>query len=285
MQTPDSGLILIDGPMYRSHFSLTHRPFAETVDPSWCVALPGRTALANRLRYGLDVGPGAVAAIGPSGVGKTLLARSLARRLGGPIVHLTYPAMPPAELMAALAYELTRSLGMAILETSDGLATSLDRIRAALAFASTRGERALLIVDEAHLIDDPATFEALRLLLNFATNGTPDLSLFLVGLPDLMARLPESLTDRIGAWCEVLPLTASETSAYVLGRLALAGANVPLFGSRALERLYFESSGLPRRINQLADLSLLIAFARKLSDVTDDVVALAAEDSAFAHAA
>ena len=123
------------------------------------------------------------------------------------------------------------------------------------------------------------------MLLNYASGGTPDLGLFLVGLPDLTARLPESLADRIGAWGEVLPLTASETSAYVLGRLALAGAQGPLFGPSALERLYFESSGLPRRINQLADLSLLIAFARRLSEVTDEIVAIAAEDAAFSQAA
>lgn len=271
--------------MYRAHFSLTHRPFTETVDPSWYVSLPGRVALANRLRYGLESGPGVVVEFGPSGVGKTLLARSLARELGGPVVHLTYPAMPPAELMAALAQELTRSLGMSVPEMSDSLAASLNQIRSALMLASGRGERTLLIVDEAHLIEDPSIFEALRLLLNYSSHGTPDLGILLVGLPDLTTQLPESLTDRIGAWCEVLPLTASETSAYVLGRLSLAGAQVPLFGPEALERLYFESSGLPRRINQLADLSLLIAFARKMAEVTEEIVALAAEDSAFSIAA
>ena len=59
--------------------------------------------------------------------------------------------------------------------SNDPIATSVRRIRSALATWTGRGERPLLIVDEAHLIDDPATFEALRLLLNFATRGTPDL--------------------------------------------------------------------------------------------------------------
>ena len=48
-----------------------------------------------------------------------------------------------------------------------------------------RVRRLSSIVDEAHLIDDPATFEALRLVLNFATVGPPDLALLLVGGPDL----------------------------------------------------------------------------------------------------
>jgi MSHA biogenesis protein MshM len=274
----------LDGSMYRNHFGLTQRPFAETVDPSWLVALPGRTAILHRLRYGLDMGPGMVAAFGPPGVGKTLLARSLARDHGGPVVHLTYPAMPSAELLALLANEFAELLGHAA-SGSDDLPSWVNRIRSALAAASARGERPLLIVDEAHLIDDPATFEALRLLLNFASQGAPDLSLVLIGLPDLMVKLPDSVTDRVGAMCEILPLTASETSQYVLGRLERAGAKTHLFGSQSLERLYFESSGLPRRINRLADLALLIAFSRKLSEVSEEIVATAAEDAALECAA
>lgn len=270
--------------MYRSHFQLTHRPFAETVDPSWCVPLPGRTAIVHRLRYGLEVGPGMAALIGPPGVGKTLLARVMAQALGGPLVHLTFPALSAPEIMSSLARELCESLELSNATCQD-VSTSLQTIRSALALASARGDRPILIVDEAHLITDSAVLESFRLLLNFATNGSPALQLLLVGLPDLLSRLPESLNDRIGACCEALPLTASETSAYVLGRLTRAGAKQPLFGPEALERLYFESSGLPRRINRLADLALLVSFARKQSEATEEMVNLAARDAAFEHAA
>ena len=270
--------------MYGPHFGLASHPFAESVDPSAFVPLPSRVATVNRLRHGLETGPGAIAAFGPAGAGKTLLARKLADTLGGSAVHLDYPMMPAAELMATLA----RALGdeaASPLRAIEPLAVSIGRIRASLAEAAARGERRLLVLDEAHLIDDPATFESLRLLLNFTTTGAPDLGLVLVGGPELMANLPASLIDRLGARCPILPLTASESSAYVVGRLALAGARLPLFDPPSLAVLHHDSGGLPRRLNRLADLALLIAFARGQSEAGVDAVTLASREAGFAHAA
>src|SRR4051812_28510084 len=92
--------------LYESHFGLNRRPFGETVDPSSFVALPSREAASRRLRYGLEHGQGPALLHGASGVGKTLLARALACDLGAGSVHLTFPAMPAADLFAYLADEL-----------------------------------------------------------------------------------------------------------------------------------------------------------------------------------
>lgn len=271
-------------PLYGSHFGLASHPFAETVNPSAFVPLPSRITALNRLRHGLESGPGAVAAFGPPGVGKTLLARKLAEALGGSVVHLDYPMMPAAELMATLAQELDRETNAVRLWGAiEPLAVSIHRIRSAL--ASGNGTRRFILLDDAHLIDDPATFEALRLLLNFTTRGTPDLGLVLVGGPNLIAKLPESLADRLGASCPVLPLTASESSAYVLGRLSQGGARSPLFGSTALAALHHESCGSPRRLNRLADLALLIAFARGQTEPDAESVTLAAREAGYECAA
>jgi type II secretory pathway predicted ATPase ExeA len=262
--------------MYEPHFQLTARPFAETVDPSAYVAIPSRDAALRRLRYGLEGGPGPVVAFGPSGSGKTILARALARDMGGPAVHLAFPAMPAADLMAFLADEM-----LAPPDPAPGLAGSVRRIRSTLSAAASRGERPLLIVDEAHLIDDPATFESLRLLLNFTSGGPPDLSLLLVGAPELLLRMPASLIDRLAARCLIGSLSESESASYVLGRLARAGATSPLFGSEALSALHLAADGLPRRLNRLADLALLVAYARDRENPDAEAVAIAAREAAF----
>lgn len=243
--------------MYEAHFGLSTRPFGETVDPSAYVALPSRESALRRLRYGLEHGPGPVLAFGPPGSGKTLLAKTLARDLGGPAVHLAFPAMPAAELLAYLADELAAPLA-----PCPGMAGSIRRLQVALSAASAKGRRPLLIVDEAHLIDDPSTFETLRMLLNFAAGGPPDLSLLLVGGAEVLLRLPPALSDRLAARCLLGPLTEEESAAYVLGRLAASGATEPLFDPESLRALHRAADGLPRRLNRLADLSLLIAYAR-----------------------
>jgi type II secretory pathway predicted ATPase ExeA len=262
--------------LYEAHFGLVRRPFGETADPSAYVAVPGRETVLRRVRYGLEHGQGPALIFGPPGTGKTLLARVLARDLGGASAHLAFPAMPASELLALLAEEL----GVGV-PGDPSLSGSVRRLRRHLAASAARGERPLVIIDEAHLIDEPATFEALRLLLNFASQGPPDLSLLFVGGPDVLLRLPPALLDRLTAHCLLGPLAESESSAYISDRLAAAGAARPLFDAPALAALHRAADGLPRRLNRLADLALLIAYAEGLPHPDARAVAIAAHEMDF----
>jgi type II secretory pathway predicted ATPase ExeA len=262
--------------LYEEHFGLRPRPFGDPSSPSDLVALASRDATRRRLRYGLEHAQGPALLFGQSGTGKTLLARALAGELGGRSAHLTFPSMPAAELVDYLADELDAPR-LAI----TGLGGSVRRLRVGLAASARRGERPLLIVDEAHLIDDSSTFETLRLLLNFATLGPPDLAILLVGGPEMLLHLPPAFSDRLTARCLLGPLTLTESSQYIAGRLENAGATTALFDPPALAELHRQADGLPRRLNRLADLALLIAYAEGRDRPDVRTVLAAAREATF----
>lgn len=268
-----------EAPVYLEHFGLATLPFAESTDPSQLVSLPGHEAAIRRLRYGLEQGRGPVLLFGPSGSGKTVLAAKLGRELGGRVVHVHYPAMPAPEFLAFLADELD-GLHRTASSSAPGLHATLRRLRGQLSGPSSRGKPVLLIVDEAQLIDDPATFEALRLLQNYSVGGPPDLQLLIVGAPEVLFALPPSLDDRLTARYTLAPLTEDESARYLLGRLESAGAKTPLFEDEHLGALHFLADGLPRRLNRLADLALLIAFADGLSRPDSRSIEIASQDLA-----
>jgi type II secretory pathway predicted ATPase ExeA len=259
--------------VYEEHFGLRCRPFRETVDPAAYVALPSRDTSLRRLRYGLEHRSGPAVLYGPTGSGKTIVARRLAHVLGVTSFHLTFPAMSPADLLTLLAEEMGGTYS-----TPPSMSSLIRIVREKLAAAAASGQRPLLIADESHLIRDHATFETLRLLLNFASAGSPDLLLLLVGTPELMLQISPGLVDRLTARCLLGPLSEEDSSAYVLGRLAMAGATSPLFTTDALAALHRAAGGMPRRLNHLADLSLLIAYAQGHSQAETESIAIAARE-------
>jgi type II secretory pathway predicted ATPase ExeA len=159
------------------------------------------------------------------------------------------------------------------------------RLEAILAACTARGERPLLVLDEAQSINDPALFDLLRMLLNLTSQGTSDLSLLLVGTTDVLLHLPRSLTDRLAARCLLGPLTDFETAAYLAGRLAAAGSAPSLFTPDAIADIHRAADGFPRRLNRLADLALLIAYAEESAQCDPRTIFIAAQELGYDQAA
>jgi hypothetical protein len=91
------------------------------------------------------------------------------------------------------------------------------------------------------------------------------------------------LKDRITHSFRMRPLTQDEVGKYISFRLRAAGYRGPdLFSAAAVATIARASDGLTRRINILADKSLLAAFAENAHAITPRHVRAAVADSDFA---
>jgi len=258
--------------MYESFWQLDAKPFETGCNPKYFFPGEAHQAALLKLRYAIENQRGGAVLAGASGIGKTLLVQILRSTLAeniAPIAHLVFPSMEAAELLAYLADELH---GTSLTQGTPGVHESIRRIQGLLAKNSERGQHAVVIVDEAHLIDDPALLETLRTLLNFEFAGRPTMTLLLVGqmgLVTAMERTPQ-LEERLSVKCLLQPFGRAETAAYVEHRLRTSGAMKTIFSKDALETLHELSGGVPRRVNRLCDLALLIGYAEDLDTISSE---------------
>jgi general secretion pathway protein A len=251
--------------MYEAYWQLDCRPFEHTADPRFHFGAPSQRAAQLKLRYVIENRRGAAVLAGESGLGKTLVAQMLLGQLGesfAPRIHLVYPQMPTDQLLTYLADQLT---GQASPLTA-AVDQSVSRIERALTVNAKAGKHAVIVIDEAHLIRDVQSLEAIRLLMNFQHAGQSLATFLLTGQTGLVLnvqRLPQ-LDDRLAVKCLLARLTADETNSYVQQRLAAAGAKRAIFDPSALDTIFTLTHGIPRRVNRLCDLALLVGYGEEL---------------------
>ena len=249
--------------MYESYWQLGRKPFENGADPQFYFPAETHQAALLKLRYAVENRRGGALLCGAAGTGKTLIVAMLREALGeicSPFVHLVYPQMTPAELLAYLAEELD---GMP--STTAAVHESIRRIQDALAENAKKGRHTVIVVDEAHLIENSQMLETLRLLLNFGPDGKTGMTLILAGQPGilpLLDRMPQ-LEERLGVKCLLRPFTMQETGEYAAHRLNNAGAKRPIIAAEAVPTLHELTRGIARQINRLCDLALLVGFAEE----------------------
>jgi hypothetical protein len=148
------------------------------------------------------------------------------------------------------------------------------------------GRRVVILIDEAHVMPDE-TLEQVRLLSNLESNRHKLLQIVLFGQPELDTMLAKAnlrqLRDRITHSFRMRPLAEPEVGKYISFRMRAAGYRGPeVFSAHAVTLITRAASGLTRRINILADKSLLSAFTENSHAVADRQVRAAIADSEFA---
>jgi type II secretory pathway predicted ATPase ExeA len=271
--------------MYYAHFGLERPPFRITPDPESFFPGGNRGAVLEALRYAIVNGEGIVKVVGEVGSGKTMLCRMLERELPEDceIIYLANPSLSPDNVLHAIALEL--DLGV------DPAASKVEVMRALQAFLLDKhasGKRVVMFVEEAQ--GTPLeTLEEIRLLSNLETSRDKLLQIVLFGQPELNEKLNQhrirQLKERITYSFALEPFKTRQIREYLNARLRASGfRGDEAFSPAAIRAIARYSKGLLRRINILADKTLLAAYADNAGRAGACHVRRAARDSEFGSA-
>ena len=264
--------------MYLEYWGLQKFPFENVPDPEFMYYSSEHEEALARLIYAVKRNKGAVLLTGEIGCGKTTLSRVFIQQLADSeydIGLITNPSLEPMDFVKETLYQI--GLNPIPSQTKPEL---LKMLNERMIENMKNNRTTLLIIDEAQLIHRD-TFEEIRLLSNFQLNDRYLLTLVLLGQPELRDTIRgyKQLDQRIAIRYHLNPLNRDNTERYVAFRLEKAGRTNDIFTTAAMEEIYSYSEGVPRKINNICDLALLIAFSMKAEKIDVDIIKKVIKDS------
>jgi general secretion pathway protein A len=257
--------------MYKNYWELLDYPFENLPNPAFLYNSSEHDEALTRLVYAIENRKGAAMLTGEIGCGKTTISRLLVQRLVARNYQLALienPSLEPDEFLREILYQFS-------IEAPDASKREMVHLLNEHLYRNkNNGVDSVIIVDEAQLIRNEQTYEELRLLLNFQMNDRFLLTLILIGQPDLnerIAKIPQ-LDQRIAIRYHLKPLEISEMVRFIFHRLKKAGAKRNMFTNDALRRIYEYSAGVPRKVNNICDLSLLVGCGESVYFINQGIV-------------
>jgi DamX protein len=142
------------------------------------------------------------------------------------------------------------------------------RLTDRLAELKLEGVAALVLVDDL----DRASTSGLVILERLLSLPDAGLTIVASSRTETVGRIGPRLIEQAALRIDLAPWSEDETRDYVQSSLADAGRGQPAFNSSAVRRLHELSGGTPRRVNQLAELSLVAGAGRSLSQIDAETI-------------
>ena len=250
--------------MYLDHFLLLEKPYNYiTSNPRFFYQAPQYSQVRLKIDYFVRDRGAHLYLSGPVGVGKTSLLKIIAETLTQDKHNLIRIIIAPKLKSAnALIRRICEEYGVKTDRSYDG---SLKNFIAFLKRQLAGGSFPVLLVDEAENLNRDC-LKLIHYLLAYTTNDSVLIMVILTGQEELAAKiskLPELSSRMFPA--SLSALSRDETEKLMRHRWQLASqqeGNPFPFTQAALDLLFRESRGVPRRICKLADLALLGAFVK-----------------------
>jgi type II secretory pathway predicted ATPase ExeA len=271
--------------IYTRFFGLAERPFALSPDARFLYWSKHHRRAFAMLEYGLLTRAPITVLTGEIGAGKSTLLLHLLAQVGPELriglmsnAHGHYGRLLEWVLQAL---NLTPDPGLG---AEDSYVRLFGRFQNFLISEYAAGRRVALVFDEAQNLDRD-TLEEMRMLTNINSGGNELLQLILVGQPDLraMIRSPSlrQFAQRVAALVHLPAMDSETVDAYIRHRLSIAGAATRIFSPEASALVADVTGGVPRLVNQLADLALVYAYTSEERTVERSTVQRVLDEGSF----
>src|SRR4051812_8699078 len=253
---------------YLDYFELTQEPFSNAPVSRFYYNSPQHSQALTRLMHAVSYMKGLSILVGDIGAGKTTLARRM------------LDSLPESEYEAALLviihsgitanWLLKRiALQLGVDSPAQDKLALLSQLYQRLIQIYESGKKAVVLIDEAQMLETRELMEEFRGLLNLEVPERKLISFVFFGLPEIERnlKLDPPLAQRVAMRYRLEPFTGDSTEAYIKHRLRLAGCPRTPFKADAIEALHRRSGGTPRVINTLCDNALFEAFLARTPDI------------------
>lgn len=261
--------------IYTDFWDLRFHPFGNDNRPETFVPTHSARLCVARLRYALGMGMGVSALYGEPGTGKTRLGRMIMHEFTQAnwlAAYMPNPSGTPRDVLSAL----DPSAAAAVSRDSFGMT----ELQAFLEERARNNQPVLLVVDDVQTVRGTGFLETARTLLNVEDDGVKALSILLIGQASMERKLlaASNLDTQLLVRAVLDPMTDEETRLYILARLKSAGSRQGIFTKQSAELVVKYSKGVPRQVNRLCELSLVIAYGLEERKISPQVVEMAAAD-------
>ncbi len=269
---------------YSQFFGFEREPFSNAPDSRFYFENAQHKQAQLRIRHVIDSGGGLAVISGGIGSGKTTLARRILDTLPLEIYEpsllvMVHSGITPEWILTRIAMQL------GVKEPTADRMLLLKQLYERLLEIHAEGRRAVVLIDEAQMLQTSALMEEFRGLLNLEIPGKKLLNLIFFGLPEVeeCLQLDKPLAQRVAMRYHLQSLQEAETFEYIRHRLRIAGAGQDLFDTDAIAAIQRFSAGVPRLINTLCANCLFEAFLTNKHRVDTKTVSSVAGDLGLAN--
>ena len=264
---------------YLQHYGLEREPFSNAPDARFYYNSDQHSQALLRLMYAVDSNKGLAVLVGDVGTGKTTLARRMLDNLPedryeSSLLVMVHSGITPEWILTRIAMQL------GVKAPAGDRLKLLKQLYTRLLEIEDEGRRAVVLIDEAQMLQTRELMEEFRGLLNLEIPGKKLLNIIFFGLPELeeTMKLDEPLAQRVAVKYTLKPLSLTAAESYIHHRIQVAGGTNTPFVTGAISAVHKYSGGVPRLINTICDNALFETFLRREEQVSMPVVQSVSED-------